>query len=57
MIEKFGGRKFIFAILVTLLAFVFVLTGHLLIDAWLGFVATIGAIYVAGNVVSKFADK
>lgn len=55
MIEKIGGRKFLFAILAVLMCFVLVLTGYTTADKWLQFVEIIGGSYILGNVASKFA--
>ena len=49
------SRKFLFAILATALAFVLVLTDKVVAQDFLAFVGVIGAQYVLGNVVSKFA--
>jgi len=56
MIENLGGRKFIFALLGVVLGFVMVMTGATTAKEWMGFVELLGGIYVAGNVVSKFAN-
>lgn len=52
-----GGRKFIFAVLLTILAFVLVFVGKLTADAFIAFAQVIGGIYVVGNVASTVADK
>lgn len=49
------SRKFLFAILATVLAFVLVLTDKVAAQDFLAFVGVIGAQYILGNVVSKFA--
>jgi hypothetical protein len=56
-LERVGGRKFIFAILVVILSFVLVITKTLPVITWLDFVTTIGGIYVIGNVVTKFTKQ
>lgn len=57
MIEKIGGRKFIYTILLTFLGFVFVLMGKMTAKEYLDFCIVIGGIYTAGNVVSKFTSQ
>jgi len=57
MLEMLGGRKFVFAILSMVLAFVLVLTGFVTSAEWLKFVEFLGVTYVAGNVVSKFSAR
>ena len=57
MLDKIGGRKFVFGLLAVVLAFVLVLNGSVLPEAWFDFVEFILATYVAGNVVSKFSGK
>jgi hypothetical protein len=56
-LEQFGGRKFLFAILSTILGFVFVVTGKTTAENWFNFMEIIGATYVIGNVVTKFAPE
>jgi hypothetical protein len=48
------SRKFLFAVLATVLGFVLVLTDKVSAQDFLAFVGVIGAQYVLGNVVSKF---
>jgi len=55
MIEKLGGRKYLFSLLVTFLAFLLVLAGKVDSESFLKFVGAIGAIYTAGNTASKFS--
>lgn len=57
MIEQLGGRKFLFALLVSVLGFVLVLTKSLTSQEYLKFLEVVGATYVLGNVVSKFAPE
>jgi heme/copper-type cytochrome/quinol oxidase subunit 4 len=54
MIKNLGGRKFIYSLLITFLAFILVLVGKIESESFLKFVTGIGAIYTAGNTVSKF---
>ena len=49
MIEKLGGRKFIFAILALVLAFVLVLLKVVTAESFLEFVKWIAGIFVVGN--------
>ena len=53
MIDKLGGRKFTYALLVTVLGFALVLVGKVPASDYLTFVGIIGATYVVGNVASK----
>lgn len=57
MIDKLGGRKYLYSLLVTILAFVLVLMGKIDSESFLKFVTGIGAIYTAGNTVSKFSKE
>jgi hypothetical protein len=57
MLEKLGGRKFVFAILVILLGFVLVLTKVATSDQWMKFVEVVGSSYIIGNVVTKFSTE
>lgn len=57
MLEKLGGRKFLFAVLVVVLGFVLVLTAHVGANDWLGFVEIVGGSYILGNVASKFSAR
>ena len=54
---KFLSRKFIFAILVTVLSFVLLVLERVTSEQWLLFIEVIGATYVIGNVGTKIADK
>lgn len=56
MAENLLSRKFIFAILVSVLSFVMVLVEKLSPSDWLEFEAVIGAVYVIGNSVEKIVD-
>jgi len=55
--EQLVSRKFIFAIIVIVIGFVFVLTNRLSADSWMTFASVIGGIYVLGNVAEKVTDK
>ena len=57
MIEKLGGRKYIYTVLLTLLSFVFMLLGKLTPKEFLDFAIVIGGVYTAGNVVGKFSNN
>ena len=50
---KFLSRKFIFAVLITLLSFILAIQGKIDADKWLAFVGVVGATYIVGNVMSK----
>lgn len=56
MINKIGGRKFFYTLLLTLIGFVFVLIGKMTTKEYLDFCILIGGIYTAGNVASKFSN-
>jgi hypothetical protein len=57
MIKALGGRKFIYALLVTILGFVLVLVEKVPASDYLTFVGVIGATYVLGNVANKAVTK
>jgi hypothetical protein len=57
MIDQLGGRKFVYALLVVVLAFVLVVVGKLTTDAFIGFAETMGGIYVIGNVAEAVTNK
>jgi len=57
MINKVGGRKFVFAILATILSFVLVLTNRVESREWLAFMGVVGGTYVLGNVGSRIMEK
>ncbi|MBC7238627.1 MAG: hypothetical protein H5T71_00820, partial [Chloroflexi bacterium] len=52
-----GGRKFLFAVLVVVLAFALVLARLADAEQWMRFVEIVGGAYVLGNVASKFTPK
>jgi len=55
--ESLLSRKFLFAILVTVLSFVLVILKLVTPEQWLQFVAVIGTGYVLTNTASKFANN
>lgn len=57
MISKLGGRKFLFAVFVTALAFVLVLNKLVGAEEWMKFVEIVAGSYVVGNVASKFSTE
>ena len=57
MIEKLGGRKFIYAMVAVVMSFVLVLLKELEPDIFLKFIEIIGGIYVIGNVATTIANK
>lgn len=57
MLEALGGRKFIFAMIMLVMAFVLVILKTLDPDSFLKFAAIIGGTYVAGNVAATIANK
>ena len=57
MIDKLGGRKFIYAILVLVMSFALVVAGKLETQAFLSFAEMVGGIYVIGNVASDLVNK
>ena len=54
IIEQAGGRKFLFAVGVVLIASGLAFAKILPIEKWVELVEVVGATYVAGNVGSKF---
>jgi hypothetical protein len=57
MIEKIGGRKFIFGLLLLFMSFVLVLLDKLSTDQWTVFASITGGTYIIGNVASKLTPK
>ena len=55
--EKLGGRKFLFCLLLTVLSFVMVITKSLTPKEWTDFVMVVGGIYIIGNVGVRIADS
>lgn len=55
--DKLGGRKFVFAVAVVIIASGFVFAKVLPIEKWVEFVEVVGASYVLGNIASKFVAK
>jgi len=49
MIDKIGGRKFTFGLVLVVISAGFVMTGKLTAENWTSFAVLIGGIYVAGN--------
>ncbi len=56
MIEKFGGRKFIFAMLAIILSFILVVLKMVEPTDWFNFTGVIGGSYIIGNVASKLTN-
>jgi len=56
MLDKFGGRKFLFALSVVILSFILVLAKAATADQWMQFVEIVGGSYILGNVASKFSS-
>ena len=56
-LESLLSRKFLFAILVTVLSFILVILKQVTPEQWLQFVAVIGTGYVLTNTASKFANN
>ena len=54
-LNKLGGRKFILATGVSLVASLFLLIGKLSEDTWKTVIMATAAIYVSGNVGQKYA--
>lgn len=57
MIEKFGGRKFIIAILSLIMLFVLVILEKIESQEFLATLIGVGGTYGIGNVVSKFSGQ
>lgn len=51
------GRKFVFAVLVTILGFILVLFGKVSAGDWQNFVMVISGIFVVGNISEKIVKK
>ena len=50
MIEAFGGRKFLYALLAIVLSFVLVILGKVTPSEWITLVEIMGTVYVIGNI-------
>ncbi|MEM4711392.1 MAG: hypothetical protein QXL18_05590 [Candidatus Woesearchaeota archaeon] len=57
MIDKIGGRKFVYTLLLTIIGFIFVLIGKMTAKEYLDFCALISGIYIVGNVATKFTNN
>lgn len=57
MLEKVGGRKFIFGILLIIMGFVLVLTNKVSVETFFSFAQLVGGGYVLGNVATKVVTK
>jgi hypothetical protein len=55
-LDKIGGRKFIFAILLIVIGYLLVDKGKLTADSFLNYAEFVGATYVIGNVAVKVTD-
>lgn len=53
MTDFLGGRKFIFGLLLTIAATIFVVIGKATIQEWMTFEAIVGATYMVGNIAEK----
>jgi predicted RND superfamily exporter protein len=51
------SRKFIYAILITILGFLLVVFHQVKPEDWFSFVQVVGGIYVIGNIADKIALK
>lgn len=51
------GRKFVFAVLVTILGFILVLGGKVSAENWQTFVMVISGLFIAGNLGDKIINK
>jgi hypothetical protein len=57
MIDKLGGRKFMFGMVLLVMNFILVLMDKLTPDAFMVSGAVIGGTYVIGNVLGHVTDK
>lgn len=57
MIDKLGGRKYLYTLLITLLAFILVLVNKITAKEFMDFAILVGGVYTAGNVASKFSNN
>ena len=55
-LSNLGGRKFVFALVVAVMAFTLTMFAILPVETFLDFIKFIFASYVAGNVVTKVTD-
>lgn len=55
--DKLGGRKFVFAVVLTALSFILVLTKSLSAKEWIIFASGLGAVYVVGNLTDHQINK
>ena len=55
--DHLGGRKFIFGLVLTVCATVFVLIGKVTVQEWMAFEAVVGGSYIIGNIAEKVAQK
>jgi hypothetical protein len=51
------SKKFIYALLISILGFVFVVLGKVTANDWFSFVQIIGGMYVIGNIAEKVVNK
>jgi hypothetical protein len=56
MLDKIGGRKFLYAVLIVALGYSLVVLNQTTAKEWMAFAAVIGGTYIIGNVASKFAN-
>lgn len=56
MIEKIGGRKFIFSILISIVSSIALIVGKITFKEWSDFEIVIGGLYILGNVGSKLTS-
>ena len=57
IIEDFGGRKFIFAIVVVVCALIIAITGHITFDQFMSLIIWAFGIFSVSNAVSHLSDK
>lgn len=55
--DNFLSTKFLYAILITILGFALTVTGNVPAESFFSFCEVVGASYILGNVVQKFAPK
>lgn len=51
------GRKFVFAVLVTILGFILVLVGKVTAGEWQNFVMVVAGLYISGNIAERIVNK
>jgi hypothetical protein len=51
------SKKFIYALLISILGFIFVVLGKVTASDWFSFVQVVGGVYVIGNIADKVVTR